>query len=60
MVNLPRSLLSPLSPLPAEGLKEILIKEEVEEEDDLVNLDSLIEGIDSLVIEVDLDLEDPS
>ena len=31
----------------------------MEEEDDLVNLDNLIEEIDSLVIEEDLDLEDP-
>ena len=31
----------------------------MDEEDGLVNLDSLIEEIDSLVIEEDLDLEGP-
>ena len=44
---------------PPHGSEEILIREEVEEEDGLVNLDNLIEEIDSLVIEEDLDLEDP-
>ena len=36
----------------------MLIREEVEEEDGLVNLDNLIEETDSLVIEEDLGLED--
>ena len=58
MVSLLRNPLSPLSHLPVEGLEEVLIREEVEEEDGLVNLDTLIEETDSLVIEEDLDLED--
>ena len=58
MVSLLRNPLSPLSHLPVGGLEEVLIREEVEEEDSLVSLDSLIEEMDSLVIEEDLDLED--
>ena len=58
MVSLLRNPLSPSSHLPAEGLEEVLIREEVEEEEGLVNLDNLIEETDSLVIEEDFDLED--
>ena len=58
-VSLPRNPLSPLLPLPVEGLEEALIKEEVEKEDSLVSLDNLTEGTDLLVIEEDLDLDDP-
>ena len=57
-VSLLRNLSSPLSHLLAEDSEEILIREEVEEEDGSVNLDNLIEEIDSLVIEEDLGLED--
>ena len=58
IVSLLRNPLSPLSPLPIEGLEEVFIREEVEEEDNLVSLDSLIEETDLLVIEEDIDLED--
>ena len=57
-VSLPRNPLSPLLPLPVEGLEEALIKEEVEKEDSLVSLDNLTEETDLLVIEEDLDLDD--
>ena len=56
--SLPRSLLSPLSPLHVESLEEALTKEEVEKEDGSAHLDNLIEETDLLVIEVDLDLDD--
>ena len=58
-INPLRNPSNPSSHLPTEGSEEVLIKEEVEEEDDLVNLDNQIEEIDSPVIEEDLDLEDP-
>ena len=57
-VSLLRNPLSPLSHLPIEGLEEVLIREEVEKEDGLVNLDNLIEETDLLVIKEDLGLED--
>ena len=57
-VSLPRNLLSPLSPLPVEGLEEALIREKVEKEDGLVHLANMIGETDLLVIEEDLDLED--
>ena len=57
-VSLPRNPLSPLLPLPIEGLEEALIKEEVEKEDGLDSLDNLIEETDLLVIKEDLDLDD--
>ena len=58
-INPLRNPSNPLSHLPTEGSEEVLIKEKVEEEADLVNLDNRIEEIDSPVIEEDLDLEDP-
>ena len=54
----PKKPFKPFITPPIEGLEEVLIREEVEKEDGLVSLDSLIEETDSLVIEEDLGLED--
>ena len=55
----PKKPFKPFITPPRRRFRGNLIREEVEEEDGLVNLDNLIEEIDSLVIEEDLDLEDP-
>ena len=58
MVGLPRNPLSPLLPLPIEGLEEALIREEVEKDYGSDSSDNSIEETDSLAIEEDLDLHD--
>ena len=55
----PKKPFKPFITLPVRGLEEALIKEEVEKEDSLVNLANLIEETDLLVIEEDLDLDNP-